>query len=108
MQAYIWDDEDNECGYIIYACCAVEARHKVSIHKNIKFKNVRVRRAPWLDTYCGKDIPAKVMLEHGWWVLCQQCQCECALDNDTVVIKDGKAYCIECDVEITVKAEICI
>lgn len=106
LKAYIWEDEYAERGYVIYAASAGEARGDVSRCRDIKFTEVRVYRAPWLDKYCGKDIPAKVMLEHEWWIMCPQCNCECALDNDTAVIKNGKAYCIECDAELTFDGEL--
>ena len=28
------------------------------------------------------------------------------MDNDTAVIKNGKAYCIDCDVELTFDGEL--
>lgn len=106
LKAYEWDDEWEECDYIIYAASAGKARAEVCSYRDIKYTDVRVRRVPWLDKYCGKDIPAKVMLEHGWWIMCPQCQCACTLDNDTAVIKNGKAYCIDCDVELTFNGEL--
>lgn len=106
MKAYNWQDECRECGYIIYAENANQARSKVSQSKDIKYIDVHVKRAPWLDKYYGKEIPAKVMLEHGWWVMCPQCDCECALDNDTAVINHDKAYCVECGTELQFNGDL--
>ncbi len=105
LKAYTWQDEEEDRGYVIYAASAGKARAGIYRCRDVRFTDIRVKREPWLDEYCNKDIPATVMLEHDWWIMCQQCG-KCALDNDTAVIKNGKAYCADCGAELTFDGEL--
>lgn len=106
MKAYEWQEECMDRGYIIYAENTGEARYMIACSRGIEATDVHVDRVPWLDEFYGKEIPAKVMLEHGWWVICPQCGCECALGNCTAYIKNGEAYCVDCNVELSFNGDL--
>lgn len=57
-----------------FAETAGKAKQYFSMESGIHYKDIRVRRLPWADTYGDVDsIPVEKFLNHGWYFICNIC-----------------------------------
>lgn len=75
LKAYVWQEEDEGTGGVVFAKSGVEARRLgASQFGGGDFNEGAARRAPWADAYVAtKHVPLDVMLDNGWWFDCYQC-----------------------------------
>lgn len=72
-------------------CCVQFAEHNVVARRqganeiNDEFEDVECNRYPAFDEYAATGVPDKVLVEHGWWFECMQCNqriCSDPTDED--------------------------
>lgn len=86
---YDMDDISEE---ITFAETAGKAKQDFSIENGIPYKDIRVRRLPWADTYGDVDsIPVEELLNHGWYFTCDTCGAE--IDDIKDFHVNSKGYC---------------
>lgn len=81
MRAFAVTENDENTGAIYFA------RHDIVAKKagaaefaDGDIGQVSCRRVPWADGYCGRPIPARLMVAHGWHFEC--CGCGQRIDDD--------------------------
>lgn len=103
MKAFIVSDgEEGAC--ICFARHSVAARRDGANELNTDFEAVSCRRAPQFDQYAeAGEVPASVLVDHGWWFECMQCGqkvCDDPYDSegdpvqlDPVFTPSGQIFC---------------
>lgn len=85
-----YDIEDIE--EVTFAETAGKAKQDFSMENGIHYKDIRVRRLPWADTYGDVDsIPVEEWLNHGWYFTCETCGAE--IDDIKDFHVNSKGYC---------------
>jgi hypothetical protein len=92
---------DDEHSVIQFSQHAVSARRQGAIELGTEFEFVSCRRAPYADAYSESgQVPAKVLLAHGWWQTCQHCASQVSEDGEDEngeplepVYEGGNVYC---------------
>jgi hypothetical protein len=74
LKAYSVQEKYEGTGGILFAKHAIVA-HRNGAHEygDGELSYVTCRRAPWADAYAETALPARVMVEHGWWFECHGC-----------------------------------
>jgi hypothetical protein len=103
IKAYTVRETDEGTGGILFAHYAIVAhRNGASEWGNGDLSSVECRRTPWADAYAETGIPARVMVEHGWWFECFGCGIKISEEEfhdrrmDTAGIigtQHGRIYC---------------
>lgn len=74
LLAFAVMEDCESTGGIIFAHRAIVARRKGANEFNGgEFEGVSCRRAPWADEYAPGPVPPLVMIDHGWWFPCWDC-----------------------------------
>lgn len=96
LKAYVWDDEDYDESHVVWAATPGKAKALLASEHDREFTEMRVYRVPWADKYGNvKIIPAKELLNHGWWLYCSNCGTR--VQNDTATVLDEvEVLCDEC------------
>ena len=95
LKAYGWDDEDYDESQVVWAATPGKAKALLASEHDREFTEMRVYRVPWADKYGDhKIIPAKELLNHGWWLYCSNCGTR--VQNDTAtVLSEVEVLCDE-------------
>jgi hypothetical protein len=83
LKAYAVLEDSENTGGIVFAKHAIVARREGSSQFGSgEFEGWSCRRAPWADAWADsdEDVPAKLMIEHGWHFEC--CGCGHKIDED--------------------------
>lgn len=74
MKAFIVQETDEGTGGVIFAKSNIAARKiGASEYNGGEIGGMSVHRAPGLDQYAETGVPARVMIEEGWWFECSGC-----------------------------------
>lgn len=75
MKAYIVQDDYGDSGACVrFAKHNVVARREGALEINCEFDGVTCKRYPAFDQYAEQgDVPAEVLVEHGWFFECMRC-----------------------------------
>lgn len=119
LKAFAVLEEGENTGGIVFARHAIVARRDgANEYNGGEFHGVSCRRAPWADEWADRDedIPARVLIDHGWHFEC--CGCGHTIDNDWLYDEDlpldgvigtqhSKVYCSEiCEARDKLRAAI--
>lgn len=89
LKAFAVLEEGENTGGIVFARHAVVARREGAEQYNGgEFHGLSCRRAPWADEWAARDedIPARVLIDHGWHFECAGCGH--TIDNDWLYDED--------------------
>jgi hypothetical protein len=84
VKAYIVTETYGDGSCVQFAEHNVVARREGANELNTEFENVDCNRYPAFDQY-APTVPDPVLVEHGWWFQCMQCQrkiCNAPEDDD--------------------------
>jgi hypothetical protein len=85
-------DTDDLSEQVTFAETPGKAKQDFSMENGIHYKDIRVQRAPWADTYGDVDsIPVEEWLNHGWYFICNTCGAKIEDVADFHV--NSKGYC---------------
>lgn len=76
LKAYAVTEENENTGSIFFARHSITAaKAGANEHNGGDLHGISCRRAPWADEWATKDedIPARVMIDHGWHFECHGC-----------------------------------
>lgn len=74
LKAYAVQEEDEGTGGVVFAKSSAEARRMGAARfGDGDFNWGKARRLPWADAFAPGPVPAKDMIEHGWWYECAHC-----------------------------------
>lgn len=74
LKAFAVTEDYESIGGIFFEKHAIVARRRAADeYAEGDFSAVTCRRAPWADAYVGRDVPARLMVRHGWRFECSQC-----------------------------------
>lgn len=77
---------------ITFAETAGKAKQYFNMESGIHYKDIRVRRLPWADTYGDVDsIPVEEFLNHGWYFTCNTCGAR--IEDIKVFYINNKGFC---------------
>lgn len=69
-----------------------KAKQNISMESGVHYKDIRVERIPWADSYENvDDIPADVWFANGWHFDCNMCGAQINDIDNLMVNADG--YC---------------
>lgn len=85
-------DVDDISKEITFAETPGKAKQDFSMENGTHYKDIRVRRLPWADTYGDVDsIPVEEFLDHGWYFVCNICGAR--IEDITVFYTNNKGFC---------------
>lgn len=94
MKAYIYEHDGNSD--IVWADTVGKAKYLISLESGEDFTQIRITRAAWADQYLDMElIPDEVYLQNGFGVMCKNCGK--IVYQDEAIIRNGYAYCVDCD-----------
>lgn len=74
LKAYAVQEEDEGTGGVVFAKSSAEARRLGAARfGDGDFNWGKARRLPWADGFAPGPVPAKAMIDHGWWYECAHC-----------------------------------
>jgi len=72
--AYTYNETDEWSGGVVFARSNIEARRMGANLLNMdEIAGLTVQRRPDLDQYADTGVPARVLVEEGWWFECHGC-----------------------------------
>ena len=73
-KAFVVTEDYENRAMVVFADHAIVARRIVaSEYRDGELGGIRVNRARGLDQYCGEGVPARALIEMGWWFDCTGC-----------------------------------
>ena len=85
-------DTEDLSEQVTFAETPGKAKQNISMENGIPFKDIRVKRLPWADSYENvDDIPADVWLSNGWHFDCNMCGAQ--IDDIDNLMVNAEGYC---------------
>lgn len=85
-------DVDDLSEEVTFAESPGKAKQDFSMENGIPFKDIRVQRIPWADSFKSvDDIPPNVWMDNGWHLVCNTCGAEIEDVADFHI--NDKGYC---------------
>jgi len=101
--AYTYNETDEWSGGVVFARSNIEARRLGANLLNMdEIAGLSVQRRPDLDEYVDTGVPARVLVEEGWWFECHGCWLrldDCGMEDAGLPVsgivgyEQGRVYC---------------
>jgi len=101
--AYTYNETDEWTGGVVFARSNIEARRMGANLLNMdEIGGLTVQRRPDFDQYADTGVPARVLVEEGWWLECFGCDLrisDCGMEDAGLPVsgivgyEQGRVYC---------------
>ena len=103
MKAYLVTEINENIGGVVFAKSPVEARRiGASLYNDFEFAGLSVKRREDFDKYEESGVPARLLIEEGWWFECWNCdntinenylEDEELFIDDVIGVVSGQVFC---------------
>jgi hypothetical protein len=97
MKAWSITSDDGDHSAVIFDDHRGKARARGASELDSEFMGVKIKRSPEFDQYAPGPVPVKVLMAHGWFYYCSNCEEHVYDDEPGFVIdaEDERVFCNE-------------